>query len=96
MKGTNIGATELTLFKSYEIGLLRIRPLCFEPKGEVRNLTKQSKFFYLIIFLIVYYGSKIQWSNSQKANFIGLNKVSSETPICVPFIWHTSNLDANS
>ena len=29
MKGTHIGASELTLFKSYEIGLLRIRPLCF-------------------------------------------------------------------
>ena len=27
MKGTHIGASELTLFKSYEIGLLRIRPL---------------------------------------------------------------------
>ena len=26
MKGTHIGASELTLFKSYEIGLLRIRP----------------------------------------------------------------------
>ena len=29
MKGTHLGASELTLFKSYEIGLLRIRPLCF-------------------------------------------------------------------
>ena len=29
MKGTHIGVSELTLFKSYEIGLLRIRPLCF-------------------------------------------------------------------
>ena len=29
MKGTHIGASELTLFKSYEIGILRIRPLCF-------------------------------------------------------------------
>ena len=29
MKGTHIGASELTLFKSYEIGLLRIRSLCF-------------------------------------------------------------------
>ena len=29
MKGTHIGASELTLFKSYEIGLFRIRPLCF-------------------------------------------------------------------
>ena len=29
MKGIHIGALELTLFKSYEIGLLRIRPLCF-------------------------------------------------------------------
>ena len=29
MKGTNIGTSELTLFKSYEISLLRIRPLCF-------------------------------------------------------------------
>ena len=29
MKGTHKGASELTLFKSYEIGLLRIRPLCF-------------------------------------------------------------------
>ena len=29
MKGTHIGFPELTLFKSYEIGLLRIRPLCF-------------------------------------------------------------------
>ena len=28
MKGTHIGVSELTLFKSYEIGLLRIRPLC--------------------------------------------------------------------
>ena len=29
-KGTPpIGASELTLFKSHEIGLLRIRPLCF-------------------------------------------------------------------
>ena len=27
MKGTHIEASELTLFKSYEIGLLRIRPL---------------------------------------------------------------------
>ena len=27
MKGKRIGASELTLFKSYEIGLLRIRPL---------------------------------------------------------------------
>ena len=26
MKDTHIGASELTLFKSYEIGLLRIRP----------------------------------------------------------------------
>ena len=33
MKLTHIGASELTLFKSYEIGLLRIRPLhcAFEP-----------------------------------------------------------------
>ena len=29
MKGTYIGSSELKLFKSYEIGLLRIRPLCF-------------------------------------------------------------------
>ena len=29
MKGTHIRTSELTLFKSYEIGLLRIRPLCF-------------------------------------------------------------------
>ena len=29
MKGTDIGVSELTLFKSYEIGLLRIQPLCF-------------------------------------------------------------------
>ena len=29
MKVTHIGASELTLSKSYEIGLLRIRPLCF-------------------------------------------------------------------
>ena len=29
MKGTNIGTSELTLFKSYKIGFLRIRPLCF-------------------------------------------------------------------
>ena len=29
MKGTHIGVSELTLFKSYGIGLLRIRPLCF-------------------------------------------------------------------
>ena len=29
MKGKHIGASELTLFKSYEIGLLRIRLLCF-------------------------------------------------------------------
>ena len=29
MQGTHIGASELTLFKSYEIGLLRIPPLCF-------------------------------------------------------------------
>ena len=29
MKGKHRGASELTLFKSYEIGLLRIRPLCF-------------------------------------------------------------------
>ena len=29
MKGTHIGTSELTLFKSYKIGLLRIRPLCF-------------------------------------------------------------------
>ena len=29
MKGTHMGTSELTLFKSYEIGLLRIRPLCF-------------------------------------------------------------------
>ena len=27
MKGTHIVVSELTLFKSYEIGLLRIRPL---------------------------------------------------------------------
>ena len=29
MKGTHIGASVLTLFKSYEISLLRIRPLYF-------------------------------------------------------------------
>ena len=29
MKGTHIGASELTLFKSYEIGPLKIRSLCF-------------------------------------------------------------------
>ena len=29
MKGTHTGVSELTLLKSYEIGLLRIRPLCF-------------------------------------------------------------------
>ena len=29
MKGKHIGASELTLFKFYEIGLLRIRTLCF-------------------------------------------------------------------
>ena len=29
MKGTHIATSELTLFKSYKIGLLRIRPLCF-------------------------------------------------------------------
>ena len=28
-KGTHMGASELTLLKSYEIGLLKIRPLCF-------------------------------------------------------------------
>ena len=28
MKGTHIGVSEMTLFKSYEIGLLRIRPHC--------------------------------------------------------------------
>ena len=26
------------------------------------------------------FGPKAQWSNSQKANFVGLKKVSSETP----------------
>ena len=29
MKGTHIGISELTLFKCYEIGLFRIRPMCF-------------------------------------------------------------------
>ena len=29
MKGTHIGTSELKLFKSYKIVLLRIRPLCF-------------------------------------------------------------------
>ena len=29
MKGTHIGALELASFKSFEIGLLRNRPLCF-------------------------------------------------------------------
>ena len=29
MKGTHTGASELTLFKPYEIGLLRIQALCF-------------------------------------------------------------------
>ena len=31
MKGTHNGALKLTLFKSYEIGLLRIGLLCFDP-----------------------------------------------------------------
>ena len=29
MKGTHIGVSELTCFKSYEIDILSIRPLCF-------------------------------------------------------------------
>ena len=29
MKGAHIGASGLTLFKSYEIWLLRIRPVCY-------------------------------------------------------------------
>ena len=29
MKGTHIGVSEITLEKSYQFGLLRIRPLCF-------------------------------------------------------------------
>ena len=29
MEGTHKGLSELTLFKSYEIGILRIPPLCF-------------------------------------------------------------------
>ena len=42
MKGTHIGASELTLFKSYEIGLWRIRPICFW-------LIKSSPKFYKAI-----------------------------------------------
>ena len=50
-------------------------------KAGIRKKKYYIKFFdCLLKFWTLLYGSKTQWSNSQKA------KVSSETPTSVPFI----------
>ena len=45
MKATLIGVSELTLEKSNQFGLLRIRQLCLWSIGKVQNLTRESKHF---------------------------------------------------
>ena len=61
------------------------------------NIYAFMKFFYYLVKLwTLFYGPKAPWSNSQKAKLIGFSKVSSETPLIVPFIWHTSYPSINS
>ena len=57
IKGTHIGVSELTLSKSYEASLLRIRPLCFLEKGEEQNLIKWQ--FFLLFIMVQKYSGRI-------------------------------------
>ena len=61
------------------------------------------KFSYLIKFLIAQSNFELYFMvHKHSGRFLkgpisqDLSKVNSEVPICVPFIWHTSNPPANS